>query len=178
MAIQADYLGMPLEVSDLDRENLEYYRYCAAHDFHLQACAACGLLRYPPTTACPWCASLDVRWTRVEGRGTVHSYFEVHHAVQPAFKPYLPYLVLLVELDTQRGQPSEHEALRIIGNLTTPDGRLAPRDVIERVGIGSRVRMVFSDVAEGIALPQWTIDENAPAGSPPWRYPDRAPRRG
>lgn len=174
MAIQADYLGMPLEISDLDGENLAYFRYCAAHDFHLQACAACGLLRYPPTTACPWCASHEVRWTRVEGRGTVHSYFEVHHAVQPAFKPFLPYLVLLVELDTQRGRPSEHEALRMIGNLTTPDGRLAPRDWVERVGIGSRVRMVFSDVAEGLALPQWTIDESAPAGPPPWRYPERA----
>ncbi len=37
--IQATYLGMPLQLADLDHENLDYFRYCAAHDFHLQACA-------------------------------------------------------------------------------------------------------------------------------------------
>ncbi len=42
-------------IDDLDIENLEYFKHCAAHDFHLQACAGCGRLRYPPTTACPWC---------------------------------------------------------------------------------------------------------------------------
>jgi len=57
--IQAQYLGMPLQVTDLDHENLDYFKYCAAHDFHLQACAGCGRLRYPPTTACPWCATLE-----------------------------------------------------------------------------------------------------------------------
>jgi hypothetical protein len=32
------------------------------------------------------------------------------------------------------------------------------------------VRMVFSDVSDGIALPQWTIDETAPQPANPWRY--------
>ena len=54
MAIRGEYLGMTLTVDDLDIENLEYFRYCAEHDFHLQACAQCGRLRYPPTTACPF----------------------------------------------------------------------------------------------------------------------------
>jgi uncharacterized OB-fold protein len=171
MAIRADYLGMPLAIDDLDVENLEYFRHCAAHDFHLQACSACGLLRYPPTTACPWCMSLESRWTPVEGRGAVHSYTEVHHAIQPAFRDHAPYLVLLVELDTQKGKPSEHEALRVVGNLCTADGRLASADLVRSVGIGIRVRMVFSDVAPGLALPQWTIDEAAPQPDKPWRYP-------
>jgi len=48
---------------------------------------------------------------------------------------------------------------------------LAPPDQVRRVGIGTRVRMVFSDVAPGIALPQWTIDETAPQPDKPWRYP-------
>jgi len=30
---------------------------------------------------------------------------------------------------------------------------------VKSVGVGTRVRMVFSDVSAGIALPQWTIDE-------------------
>ena len=171
MAIRAEYLGMPLSIDDLDGENLEYFRHCAEHDFHLQQCEDCNLLHYPPTTACPWCTCLNSRWTRVEGKGEVHSYEEVRHAIQPAFQACVPYMVLLVHLDTQKGKPSEHEALRVVGNLTTPDGRLAPPDMVKRVGIGSRVRMVFSDVTAGLSLPQWTIDDGAPQPASPWRYP-------
>jgi uncharacterized protein len=170
MTIQANYLGMPLTIDDLDGENVTYFGHCAAHDFHLQRCDDCKLLRYPPTTSCPWCASPKATWTQVEGKGTVHSYEEVHHAIQPSFKAHTPYMVLLVDLDTQKGQPTEDEALRVVGNLTTPDGVLAPSDIVKRVGIGSRVRMVFSDVTEGLSLPQWTLDEGAPQPEKPWRY--------
>ena len=171
MPIRGDYLGMTLSIDDLDGENLEYFRHCAQHDFHLQQCAECNLLRYPPTTACPWCTSLTSRWTRVAGKGEVHSYEEVHHGIQPAFQARVPYMVLLVELDTQKGKPGEHEALRVVGNLTTPDGILAPPDTVKRVGIGSRMRMVFSDVGPGLSLPQWTLDEGAAQPAKPWRYP-------
>jgi uncharacterized OB-fold protein len=107
----------------------------------------------------------------VEGKGAVHSYTEVHHAIQPAFRSHTPYLVLLVDLDTQKGKPSEHEALRVVGNLVTPDGTLAPPDMVRRVGIGTRVRMVYADVTAGLSLPHWTIDEAAPQPDRPWRYP-------
>ena len=169
MSIKADYLGMPLSLDELDAENLAYFKYCAEHDFHLQLCESCNLLRYPPTTACPWCMRREAKWVPVEGRGAVHAYTEVHHAIQPAFKAFTPYLVLLVDLDRQKGRPSAEEALRIVGNLATPEGKLAPPEVVGRVGIGTRVRMVFSDVAPGLALPQWTIDETAQQPKP-WRY--------
>ena len=171
MAVQGTYLGMPLDVNDLDVENLAYFKHCAQHDFHLQKCSACGLLRYPPTTGCPWCASPMSEWVPVEGKGAVHSYTEVHHAIQPAFKAHSPYLILLVDLDTQKGKPSEHEALRVVGNLVTQDGTLAPAEMVRRVGIGTRVRMVFADVSPGLAIPHWTIDEGAEQPAKPWRYP-------
>jgi hypothetical protein len=31
--------------------------------------------------------------------------------------------------------------------------------------------MVFTDVAPGLSLPQWTLDETAPQPEKPWRYP-------
>jgi len=161
------YLGMPLQVDEA--EHAEYFAHCARHQFHLQACEGCGRLRYPPTTACPFCMHPGGRWTPVEGRGTVFSYVEVHHAIQPAFKPFLPYLVLLVDLDVQRDIPAPGDALRVAGNLVLPDGGLAPADAVARVGIGSRVRMVFSDVSHGLSLPQWTLDESAPQPQQPWR---------
>jgi uncharacterized protein len=172
MAIRAEYLGMPLSIDDLDRENLTYFAYCAAHAFHLQRCDDCGLLRYPPTTGCPWCAGPNATWTRVDGKGEVHAYEEVHHAIQPAFRDHTPYLVLLVDLNTQKGQPTADEALRVVGNLTTPEGKLAPPELVVKVGIRSRVRMVFTDVAPGLSLPQWTLDETEAAPAPLWRYPE------
>src|SRR3977135_507594 len=150
MAIRAEYLGMGLSVDDLDCENLEYFRHCAEHNFHLQACAQCGRLRYPPTTACPWCATLESTWKKVEGKGTVHSYSEVHHAIQPAFRGHTPYLILLVDLDTQKGAPTPDEALRVVG---------------------TRVRTVFRVFPSALPLPQWTIDETAQQPSEVWRYP-------
>lgn len=171
MTIQAEYLGMPLRLDDQDHENRAYFGFCARHSFHLQRCDACELVRYPPGTACPWCGDPRAEWMPVDGRGTVHSYTEVHHAIHPGFREAAPYLVLLVELDAQRGQPTEHEAIRVLGNLVTPDGVLAPPEMVRRVGIGSRVRMVFTDVAPDIALPQWTLDEDAPQPDRPWRYP-------
>jgi hypothetical protein len=75
----------------------------------------------------------------VEGKGEVHSYTEVHHAIQPAFKTHTPYLSLLVELDTQKGEPTPDEALRMIGNLTTSDGKPAPPEQVKQIGVGSRM---------------------------------------
>jgi uncharacterized OB-fold protein len=170
--VEGDYLGMPLRIEALDQENLAYFRHCAAHDYHLQCCASCGLLRYPPTTGCPWCAHPQAAWTAVEGTGTVYTYAEVHHAIQPAFKDHLPYLILIVELDTQKAVPTEHDALRIAGNLATPAGDLAPPDLVAKVGIGTRVRMVFKDVAAGLAVPLWTLDEAALQPAAPWRCPE------
>ncbi|HJM93602.1 MAG: OB-fold domain-containing protein [Alphaproteobacteria bacterium] len=170
--IVAEYLGMTLQVDNLDHSNLAFFKHCAEHDFHLQKCNDCGLIRYPVGEGCAWCGSGNFTWTPVEGRGAVHSYTEVAHAIQPAFKPYVPYHVLVVDLDTQKGAPTEHEALRVIGNLVTHDGTLAPPDMVASIGIGSRMRMVFTDIADGIAMPQWTIDEEAKQPAKPWRYPE------
>ena len=173
MAIQGEYMGMMLTIEDLDSENREFFRYCALGEFRLQRGRTSGLYRYPPTTACPWTGEREADWIAVAGTGTVHSYGEVHHAIQPAFKDKVPYLILLVDLDVQKGQPSEHEALRVGGNLVTPDGKFAPPGQIERVGIGTRVRMVMTPVVEGLALPQWTIDEDAVQPDSPWRFPEQ-----
>ena len=58
---------------------------------------------------------------------------------------HLPYLILIVELETQEGVLTEHDVLRVAGNLATPDGNLAPHELVAKVGIGTRVRIVFKD---------------------------------
>jgi uncharacterized protein len=169
--LQGEYLGMKLTIEDVDKENLAFFHYCAQGDFRLQKGKRSRLLRYPPTTACPWTRDREYEWVSVAGKGAVHSYVEVHHAIQPAFRAHVPYMILLVDLDTQKGEPSEHEALRVAGNLLTADGEFAPPEVIKKVGIGTRVRMIFKKVSDGFALPHWTIDEEAEQPDNPWRYP-------
>jgi hypothetical protein len=93
--------------------------------------------------------------------------------VQPAFRAHVPYLALLVELDEQRARPTEHEAIRMIGNLATADAALAPSEVVRTAGIGSRVRVVFASAGPDIAIPLWTLDTAQLAGLP-WRYPEQS----
>ena len=135
MPSKGEYLGMPVEIGDLDEPNRSFYRFCALGELRLQQCSSCGLKRYPPTTACPFCAHPDSTWVAVEGRGTLYSYGEVHHAIQPAFRAHVPYLLLLVELDEQRDTPSPFDGLRLTGNLAAPDGSLATPDMVRQVGV-------------------------------------------
>ena len=170
MPLNGDWLGMKLLVDDRDAENKAFFEHCGRGELRLQRWHSNGLLSYPPGSASPWDGTPDYEWDAVEGRGTVVSYCEVHHAIQPAFRDHLPYHILLVELDEQRGRPTEHEALRLVGNLVTPGGELAPPDVVKSVGIGTRVRAVLCEVGEGFALPHWTVDESAEQPESPWRY--------
>ena len=171
MIIEGEYLGMRVAIDDLDLGNREYFGYCASHDFHLQRCTKCNLLTYPVRSACPHCSSPELGWDSVEGRGTVHSYSEVHHAVQPSFKNFVPYLILLVELDEQRDSSDPSCAIRVAGNLAAPNGDLVSGPAIQNVGIGSRMRMVFKDITDGLSLPMWTLDKENDQQSSPWRYP-------
>jgi len=171
MALQGEYLGMAVAIDDLDRPNQEFYRHCGSGRLHLQSCIACDLLRYPTTTACPWCSTADYQWRPVSGKGRIYSYCEVHHAIQPLFRPFLPYLILLVELDEQAGAPGEHDGLRVAGNLVAPTGELAEESLVRAVGIGTRVQVLMTDIGGGMALPQWVVDDSAEQPAKPWRYP-------
>ena len=161
------YRGMTLVVPDNDSEWIEFYAAARQHRLVMRKCAACGLMRYPPTHACPWCMDLGWSWQEVSGRGRIYSYEIVVHAIQPGFKEWAPYPVVLVELDEQRGQPTPDEALRIIGNLVKPDGGAEEE---KKVAIGARVRVTFDDLAPHLALPQFMLTDEPPDGRV-WRLP-------
>jgi uncharacterized OB-fold protein len=161
--------GMTLLVPDNDSEWKEFYEHARAHRLMLRACKKCGLMRYPPTHTCPWCMDPGWTWKEVSGRGTIYSYEVVVHAIQPGFKEIAPYAVVLVELDEQRATPSPDESLRIIANLTKPDA-ITPEDAKE-VAIGRRVRVVFHDLADHFALPQFTLTDE-PAQGKVWKLPE------
>lgn len=103
MSLRGEYLGMPVLIDDLDKDNQTFYRYCGQNELRAQECLDCRLKRLPPTSACPFCASERMEWRPVEGRGTVYSYGEVHHAIQGAFRsilnlPLIPFLARLINI--------------------------------------------------------------------------------
>jgi uncharacterized OB-fold protein len=161
MPAPVTYRGMALIVPDNDTEWMEFYANARKHKLTMRKCKACGLLRYPPTHACPWCMDLGWTWQDVSGRGTIYSYEVVMQAIQPGFKDATPYVVVLVELDEQKAQPNPDESLRVIANLVKPDLTM---EAEQNVAIGKRVRVVFQDLADHMALPQFTLSDEPPPG--------------
>lgn len=106
---------------------------------------------------------MDLGWTwqQVSGKGTIYSYEIVVHAIQPGFKEIASYAVVLLELDEQRAKPTLDESLRIIANLVKP--AFSP-ETEANVAIGKRVRVVFQDLADHPALPQFTLIDEKPDG--------------
>ncbi len=54
--------GLTLLIPDNDSEWTEYFAHARAHRLVMRKCTACGLMRYPPTHACPWCTYLGWTW--------------------------------------------------------------------------------------------------------------------
>jgi uncharacterized OB-fold protein len=162
-----EYRGMRLIVPDNDSEFLGYYEAARQHKLVMKQCSACHLMRFPPGSGCPWCMSLDWTWQEVSGKGTIYSYEIIVHAIQPGFRDLTPYAVVVVELDEQRGVPTEHDGLRMVANLVDAQGN---PEAEAQVAIGKRVEVVFQDLDETFTLPQFKLSTEPPAG-PVWQFP-------
>src|SRR5262245_17737809 len=97
----------------------------------------------------------------------IHSYVIVVQAIQPGFRDWAPYPVVVVELDEQRGEPTPDDGVRLVTNLVTPD--FAPERE-ERVAIGARVEVCFQQIGPDRVLPQFRLGDQ-PAATPLWRLP-------
>ena len=171
----ATYERLKLYVSPTDSEHRGFYEAAKQGDFVVQRCGECNLLRGSIGAACPFCTSLQWEWQPVSGKGVIYSYQIVTQAVHPAFYDWIPYPIVLVELDEQRHVPwrdaseAEYISLRIVANLVQRDDHGAP-EAEENVAIGKRVEVVFLDVDETMALPQFVLS-NEPPEVTPWQAP-------
>ena len=131
----------PLPVPDELSE--EFWRATASHVLAVQRCAACGWYTHPPDVICVNCLAPEraFRIEPVSGRGRIRSWTVMHDAFLPGFRPDVPYVVVDVELEEQAG-------LRMIGQLAGGAGGLA---------LDAPVEVVFGDVAEGMAVPQFRL---------------------
>ncbi|MSQ13252.1 MAG: hypothetical protein EXR47_03750 [Dehalococcoidia bacterium] len=169
------YKGMRFVVSPVDSEHRGFYEHARQHRLMVQKCSDCGLLRGAPGAGCPFCTSLKWTWQQVSGKGTIYSYQIVTQAIQPAFRDWVPYAIVLVDLDEQRRVPwrnaeeGEYISVRMVANLVKPNDPTKPEDQ-ENVAIGKRVEVCFIDLDDKLALPQFRLS-NEPPEHTPWRAP-------
>lgn len=129
-------------------ESRPFWEGTRAGELRMQACAACGRLRFPPRPMCPWCRSVEREWRPMSGLGTVWSFVVAHPPLLPAYEAIAPYPVAVVELD-------EEPTLRLVGNLV-PDPEARP-DAIDpaTIAIGLRVRAVFVPFDAELTVVRW-----------------------
>jgi uncharacterized protein len=167
----AEYMNLILDVQPTDSEHRGYYEAARAGSLVVQRCTACGRLRGIIGAACPFCTSGSWEWHEVSGKGVIYSYEIVTQAIQPAFADWVPYPVVLVELDEQRSVPwrwgleDETVSVRLITNLVQRDDPTRPEDEAN-VAIGKRVEVCFVDLADDFALPQFRLSDEEPEHAP------------
>ena len=171
----AEYTRLRLAVTPTDSEHRGYYEQAKQGRLVVQRCTECGMLRGNVGASCPFCTAPGWEWHAVSGRGVIHSYQIVTQAVHPAFQDWVPYPIVLVELDEQRavpwkgGREGETVSVRLVANLVRPDDHTAAEHE-DQVAIGKRVQVCFLDVDDAMALPQFHLTDEPPEVTP-WRAP-------
>jgi uncharacterized OB-fold protein len=162
----AAYMNLELVVQPTDSEHRGYFEAARQGRLVVQRCTSCGLLRGEIGSACPFCTAAGWEWHQVSGQGEIYSYEIVTQAIQPAFRDWVPYPVVLVTLDEQRAVPwrwgleDETVSLRLIANLVDRDDQTRP-EAEANVAIGRRVEVCFVDLSDDFALRQFRLSEPA-----------------
>jgi uncharacterized protein len=107
----------------------------------IQRCIDCGHYNHPPKPLCDRCASANLQYVEVSGRGRVFSFTTNYQKNVAGFEDAVPYTNLIVELE-------EEPQLFVISDLAGTD--------TEWVHIGAPVQVVFQTLDEGVSLPQFT----------------------
>lgn len=139
--------GRPLpDVSE--RLTAPFWAATAEGKLTVQACDACGYLRWPPGPLCPECQAEGGTWTQVRPSGVLWSVATYHRALDPAFAGDIPYSVALVELD---------DGPRMYGRITGDPATFVP---------GTPVRAAFTEIAPGVTFVGWTVADRAAQEAP------------
>jgi uncharacterized OB-fold protein len=129
-----------------DEMSAPYWEAAARHLLTAARCSTCGTFNHPPDGVCMACGSTTPRFvfTPIGGTGIIRSWTVVRQSFLPGFDALIPYLLVDVELDEQPG-------LRLVARLLGA----AESDL----HIGDRVRTTFEDIAIGVAVPAFELDE-------------------
>ena len=125
--------------------NRPFFEACDRGDLLLQRCQApgCGRFVYFPRVCCPYCQAGELEWQEASGRGRIISFTVIRRPQHRSFFDEAPYYFVAVELDEG---PLVYS--RMVETPHVPD---------EEALMGRRVRVVFTDHAEGHRLPFFTL---------------------
>lgn len=138
----------PQPAPDADSE--AFWQATAAGRLTICRCTSCRLWLQPPLERCRVCNG-PTAFEEISGNGEVYSFIVVRQASVPGYLTDLPYAVVLVELDEQKGLrlPS-----RIIG---TP---------IESIRVGMRVKAELVRLSGGDYVVPIFREDNRAASAP------------
>lgn len=127
----------------VDADDAPFWESGAEGVLRLQQCAACGRYQHPPAPRCHRCASEEVGFTAVSGRGEIYSLSINHHPWLPGQQ--VPYAVVVVA-------PAEDPEIRLVSRIAgVVDPEAPPR-------IGDRVMVRFEEVG-GVWLPLFDLED-------------------
>lgn len=111
-----------------------FWEGCALGELRIRRCSHCSTLQTFPAPVCAVCRGTDVAWQIVSGSGTVFSLTTVSRAPTDAFRPLVPYTIVLVDLDDgprmmAHGAPGLAIGDRVRVTFFLNEGRHLPRFV-------------------------------------------------
>ena len=120
-------------------ETQEYWDGLKRHELRIQQCNDCQQYYFYPRPFCPNCASKNVEWRTVSGRGRLETYV-INHRPAPGFEDEAPYIIAIVSLD---------EGPHLMTNLVNvePEPSALPADM--------PVEIVYDDVTAEVTLPKF-----------------------
>ncbi|MBD1224358.1 Zn-ribbon domain-containing OB-fold protein [Virgibacillus halodenitrificans] len=133
---------IPLKTQD----NQHYWDMADQHELALQKCNDCGKYAHPPGPSCVHCGSTNLTWESLGNNieATIYSYIISYRPFLPGFQDDLPLIIAQAEL-------KQIPEIKLMCNLL----RCNP----ENVQIGMPVKMIWDDITEDRALPQWVPQE-------------------
>lgn len=94
-----------------DGLNAAFYEHAAGGRVHIQRCRSCAQFQHPPRHLCRACASSDLEWAPVTGRGSLYSWTTTHFPFDRGWTAAAPYSTGVIELP---------EGVRVVAALS-PD---------------------------------------------------------
>lgn len=138
--------GLPRPVPSSEGLGAEFWAGTLDHQLLIQRCETCRQWQWGPEIICRSCGSEQLGYEAADPVGTIYSWQRCWYPVHPSLKESLPYVVLLVALDSAAG-------VRLVGNLVG--------DAEQPFAIGDRVTAVFEDHPgdDPYTLVQWQLEK-------------------
>src|SRR5262249_41732059 len=77
----------------------EFFAGAARGELLIPKCHGWGAWVWYPQALCPTCASREIQWRPVSGRGRIFTWVRVHRSFLPGLAQQVPYVTALVELE-------------------------------------------------------------------------------